>query len=216
MQEEEFRFQDESRLRAGEQMTTATMARRLPSLVRRSLAMAWQVDRGATAGLLACQIGSGVLAALGLFAVTGTLTALIASGDITERLREAAPQLIVVAAATGLRALLGITVTWLTGRLRPVLARAAEVSMVEAALGAEAAANNKPGYNDSYDIADRGATVTPDLVAEAQDVLAATATLAAGATVLAVIHPLLLPLLLLACLPQAAAYVRAARVVYLA
>ncbi|MGX1759418.1 ATP-binding cassette domain-containing protein [Streptomyces lydicus] len=215
-QEEEFQYRDDSRLQAGAQMTTTTMARRLPVLVRRSLRMAWQVDRGATAGLLACQIGTGVLAALGLFAVTGTLTALIASGDITERLREAAPQLAVIAVAAGLRALLGVTVTWLTGRLRPVLARAAEVSMVEAALGAEAAANNKPGYNDQYDIADRGAQVTPDLVEEAQDVLAATATLAAGATVLTVIHPVLLPLLLLACLPQAAAYVRAARVVYLA
>ncbi|MEU0283450.1 ABC transporter ATP-binding protein [Streptomyces sp. NPDC006195] len=215
-QEEEFQYRDESRLQAGAQMTTTTMARRLPVLVRRSLRMAWQVDRGATAGLLACQIGTGVLAALGLFAVTGTLTALISSGDITERLREAAPQLAVIAVAAGLRALLGVTVTWLTGRLRPVLARAAEVSMVEAALGAETAANNKPGYNDQYDIADRGAQVTPDLVEEAQDVLAATATLAAGATVLTVIHPFLLPLLLLACLPQAAAYVRAARVVYLA
>ena len=215
-QEEEFQYRDESRLQAGAQMTTTTMARRLPVLVRRSLRMAWQVDRGATAGLLACQIGTGVLAALGLFAVTGTLTALISSGDITERLREAAPQLAVIAVAAGLRALLRVTVTWLTGRLRPVLARAAEVSMVEAALGAEAAANNKPGYNDQYDIADRGAQVTPDLVEEAQDVLAATATLAAGATVLTVIHPVLLPLLLLACLPQAAAYVRAARVVYLA
>ncbi len=192
------------------------MARRLPALVLRSLKMAWQVDRGATAGLLACQIGTGVLAALGLLAVTGSITALISSGDITERLWEAAPQLAVVAAATGLRALLGITVTWLTGRLRPVLARAAELTMIEAALGAELAANNKPGYNDFYDIADRGAQVTPDLVDEAQDVLAATATLAAGATVLAVLHPVLLPLLLLACLPQAAAYVRAARVVYLA
>ncbi|WP_431357748.1 ATP-binding cassette domain-containing protein [Streptomyces lydicus] len=215
-QEEEFQYRDESRLQAGAQMTTSTMARRLPVLVRRSLRMAWQVDRCATAGLLACQIGTGVLAALGLFAVTGTLTALISSGDITGRLREAAPQLAVIAAAAGLRALLGVTVTWLTGRLRPVLARAAEVCMVEAALGAEAAANNKPGYNDQYDIADRGAQVTPDLVEEAQDVLAATATLAAGATVLTVIHPVLLPLLLLACLPQAAAYVRAARVVYLA
>ncbi|MBN3932975.1 ATP-binding cassette domain-containing protein [Streptomyces verrucosisporus] len=197
-------------------MTTVTMARRLPALVLRSLKMAWRVDRAATAGLLACQAGTGVLAAMGLLAVTGTLTALISSGDITDRLWEAAPQLAVIATATGLRALLGITVTWLTGRLRPVLARAAELTMIEAALGAELAANNKPGYNDFYDIADRGAQVTPDLVEEAQDVLAATATLMAGATVLAVIHPLLLPLLLLACLPQAAAYVRAARVVYLA
>ncbi|MEU7038885.1 ABC transporter ATP-binding protein [Streptomyces sp. NPDC046237] len=214
--DEEFRYRDESRLKAGAQMTTGTMARRLPALVLRSLTMAWRVDRAATAGLLACQVGTGVLAALGLLAVTGTITALISSGDIADRLREAAPQLAVIAAAAGLRALLGVTVTWLTGRLRPVLARAAELTMVEAALGAELAANNKPGYNDFYDIADRGAQVTPDLVDEAQNVLAATATLAAGATVLAVLHPALLPLLLLACLPQAAAYVRAARVLYMA
>ncbi|MFG2772235.1 ATP-binding cassette domain-containing protein [Streptomyces sp. NPDC048350] len=214
--DEEFRYRDESRLKAGAQMTTGTMARRLPALVMRSLTMAWRVDRAATAGLLACQVGTGVLAALGLLAVTGTITALISSGDIADRLREAAPQLAVIAAAAGLRALLGVTVTWLTGRLRPVLARAAELTMIEAALGAELAANNKPGYNDFYDIADRGAQVTPDLVDEAQNVLAATATLAAGATVLAVRHPALLPLLLLACLPQAAAYVRAARVLYMA
>ncbi|WP_329149091.1 ABC transporter ATP-binding protein/permease [Streptomyces niveus] len=216
VREEEFLYRDESRLQAGSLLTTRTMARRLPALVLRSLKMAWRVDRGATVGLLMCQVGTGVLAALGLLAVTGTITALISSGAITERLWDAAPQLTVIAAATGLRALLGIVVVWLTGRLRPVLARAAEVTMVEAALGAELAANNKPGYNDAYDIADRGAQVTPDLVEEAQDVLAATATLAAGATVLTVLHPLLLPLLFLACLPQAAAYVRSARVIYLA
>jgi hypothetical protein len=68
--------------------------------------------------------------------------------------------------------------------------------MIEAALGAELAANHKPGYNDAYDIAERGAQVTPALVEEAQDVLAATATLAAGATVL---NPLLLPVPFLAC-----------------
>ncbi|MGW7725030.1 ATP-binding cassette domain-containing protein [Streptomyces canus] len=216
VREEEYLYRDESRLQAGALLTSRTMARRLPSLVRRSVQMAWRVDRGATIGLLVCQIGTGVLAALGLLAVTGTITALISSGDITERLWDAAPQLAVITAATGLRALLGIAVVWLTGRLRPVLGRAAELTMIEAALGAELAANNKPGYNDAYDIADRGAQVTPDLVEEAQDVLAATATLTAGATVLTVLHPLLLPLLFLACLPQAAAYIRSARVLYLA
>ncbi|MFI2415697.1 ATP-binding cassette domain-containing protein [Streptomyces sp. NPDC018947] len=216
VREEEYLYRDESRLQAGSQLTSRTMARRLPSLVRRSVQMAWRVDRGATIGLLVCQIGTGILAALGLLAVTGTITALISPGDITERLWDAAPQLAIIAAATGLRAVLGITVVWLTGRLRPVLGRAAELTMIKAALGAELAANNKPGYNDAYDIADRGAQVTPDLVEEAQAVLAATATLAAGATVLTVLHPLLLPLLFLACLPQAAAYVRSARVIYLA
>ncbi|MFE7485018.1 ATP-binding cassette domain-containing protein [Streptomyces sp. NPDC057552] len=213
---EEFVFRDTSRQQAGALLTTGSMARRLPSLVIRSLRMAWQVDRTATAGLLVCQAGTGVLAALGLLAVTSTISTLVSTGEITERLWEAAPQLAVIGAAAGVRALLGIVVTWLTGRLRPVLAREAELTMIEAALGAELAASNRPGFNDAYDIADRGAQVTPDLVAEAQDVLAAAATLAAGATVLAVLHPLLLPLLLVACLPQAAAYVRGARVLYLA
>ncbi|KOV23565.1 hypothetical protein ADK58_23845 [Streptomyces sp. XY152] len=65
---------------------------------------------------------------------------------------------------------------WPAGRLRPVLARRAELTMVEAALGAEPAADDRPGCNDAHGIADRGAQVTPDLVEEAQDVLAATAT----------------------------------------
>ncbi|MCX4679159.1 hypothetical protein OG413_28290 [Streptomyces sp. NBC_01433] len=79
-------------------------------------------------------------------------------------------------------------------------------------LGAELAASNQPGYNNTYDIAVRGTQVTPDLVAESQDVLAATAALATGATAPAVLYPALLPLLLLACLSQATAYARAARV----
>lgn len=62
------------------------MARRLPALVLRSLRLAWGVDRAATVGLLVRQTATGVLAALGLPAVTGTITALVSSGDITERL----------------------------------------------------------------------------------------------------------------------------------
>ncbi len=101
VREEEYLSRDESRLRAGFLLTSRTMARRLPSLVRRSVRMARRVDRGATIGLLVCRIGTGGLAALGLPAVTGTITALISSGDITERLWDAAPQPAVIAAATG-------------------------------------------------------------------------------------------------------------------
>ncbi|GGQ14019.1 hypothetical protein GCM10010233_33730 [Streptomyces pseudogriseolus] len=95
VREEEYLYRDPSRLQAGALLTSRSMARRLPSLVRRSVRMAWRVDRAATVGLLICQIGTGVLAALGLLAVTGTITALISSGDITERLRDAAPELAV-------------------------------------------------------------------------------------------------------------------------
>ncbi|KPC70380.1 hypothetical protein ADL27_53660, partial [Streptomyces sp. NRRL F-6602] len=90
VREEEFLYRDASRLQAGSLLTTRTMARRLPALVLRSLRLAWGVDRAATVGLLVCQIATGVLAALGLLAVTGTITALVSSGDIAERLWEAA------------------------------------------------------------------------------------------------------------------------------
>ncbi|WP_179165909.1 hypothetical protein [Streptomyces sp. Amel2xC10] len=47
------------------------MAKRLPQLIRRSLALGWQVDRAAVIALLGVQLLSGVLEALGLRATTG-------------------------------------------------------------------------------------------------------------------------------------------------
>jgi hypothetical protein len=77
-----------------------------PARRTRSSCTATSPDRGTAAGPPACQVGTGLLAALGLLAVTGTITALISAGDLTERLREAAPQPAVIAAATGPHALL--------------------------------------------------------------------------------------------------------------
>ncbi|MGW8744106.1 hypothetical protein [Streptomyces sp. NPDC055794] len=48
VREEEYLYRDASRLQAGSLPTSRTMARRLPSLVRRSVRMARRVDRGAT------------------------------------------------------------------------------------------------------------------------------------------------------------------------
>lgn len=56
-------------------------ARRLPQLVRRSLPLAWRVDRRVTVGLLLCQLVTGEMQALGLVAIAGTLTALLRDGD---------------------------------------------------------------------------------------------------------------------------------------
>ena len=41
-------------------LTGRTMARRLPSLIRRTFSLAWEVDRKAVIALLACQIVSGI------------------------------------------------------------------------------------------------------------------------------------------------------------
>ena len=113
------------------------MARRLPQLVRRSLALAWRVDRRATVGLLLCQAASGVMQALGLVAISGTLTALLTSGDVYQRLLQAWPSVALLAGAAGVRALLGITVNWLSSRLGPLMTREAEQMLLTGCAEAE-------------------------------------------------------------------------------
>ncbi|CDR11017.1 ABC transporter ATP-binding protein [Streptomyces iranensis] len=212
---EELRFRPPS-LTALEKhpVTTRAMAGRLPQLVCRSLALAWKVDRTAVVALVVCQALSGFFEAFGLLATTGTITALISSGHITDRLRDALPSIVVLAGAAGLRALLGIAVGNISSRLSPRISREAETQMLDAAINAELAAYDNPGFNDKWDAADRGAEVARDLITESQQLMACLSSLIAAAGVVTVLHPALLPLLLLAALPQGIAGMKAARVQY--
>lgn len=205
-----------SREAAGRSIRMRDMARRLPQLVRRSLALAWRVDRRATVGLLLCQTVTGVMQALGLVAIAGTLTALLRDGDVYHRLLQAWPSVALLAGAAGVRALLGITVNWLSSRVGPLMSREAEQMLLTGCAEVELCAYDDPGFNRDREAADRGAQVTGDLINEGQDLIASGASFLAGAIVLAGVHWVLLPLLVAASLPQALAQVSAARVRYLA
>ena len=205
-----------SREAAGRSIRMRDMARRLPQLVRRSLALAWQIDRRATMGLLLCQSIAGVMQALGLVAISGTLTALLTSKDVYDRLLQAWPSVALLAGAAGVRALLGITVSWLSSRLGPLMSREAEQMLLTGCAEAELCAYDDPEFNRAREAADRGAQVTGDLIDEGQDLIASAASFVAGALVLAGVNWMLLPLLIAASLPQALAQVSAARVRYLA
>ncbi|MEU2376189.1 ABC transporter ATP-binding protein [Streptomyces misionensis] len=205
-----------SREAAGRSIRLRDMARRLPQLVRRSLALAWQVDCPATVGLLVCQAVGGVMQALGLVAISGTLTALLTSKDVYDRLLEAWPSVALLAGTAGMRALLGITVNWLSARLGPLMSREAEQQLLLGCAGVELCAYDDPEFNRAREAADRGAQVTGDLIDEGQDLIASAASFVAGALVLTGVNWLLLPLLIAASLPQALAQVSAARVRYLA
>ncbi|MFG2421094.1 hypothetical protein ACGFWD_18855 [Streptomyces sp. NPDC048448] len=158
-----------------------------------------------------------MLEAFGLIAATGAIKPLIASQHISgDQLRDAAPSLAVLAAAIGLRALLGIASTSLSTRLAPRISREAELELLDAATHAELSAYDNPGYNERWDAADRDVEVSRDLLTETPSILAALASLIASACVLTAVHPVLLPLLLLAALPKGVASVRAARVSYIA
>ncbi|GAA0478617.1 ABC transporter ATP-binding protein [Streptomyces stramineus] len=197
-------------------LTTRSMGRRLPQLVRKALALAWRVDRRAVVMLLTCQVLSGAFEAFGLLATTRTITALITpSGPVEDRLLGALPSLAALAGAAGVRALLGIAVTSISGRLSPRISREAEMRMLDAAIHTELAAYDHPGFNDKREAADRGANVAQDLLTESQDLMACLASLVAAAGVVTLLHPLLLPLLVLATLPQGVTSVKGARVHYL-
>ncbi|MEU6465336.1 ABC transporter ATP-binding protein [Streptomyces sp. NPDC046976] len=205
-----------SREAAGRSIRLRDMARRLPQLVRRSLALAWQVDRPATIGLLLCQATAGVMQALGLVAISGTLTALLTSDDVYDRLLQAWPSVALLTGTAGARALLGITVGWLSSRLGPLMSREAEQQLLLGCAAVELCAYDDPEFNRAREAADRGAQVTGDLIDEGQDLIASAASFVAGALVLAGVNWLLLPLLITASLPQALAQISAARVRYLA
>nr|WP_244190688.1 hypothetical protein [Streptomyces caeruleatus] len=70
--DEELKFviPGDRRIEAANAITTRSMAKRLPQLIRRSLALGWQVDRAAVIALLGVQLLSGVLEAFGLMATT--------------------------------------------------------------------------------------------------------------------------------------------------
>ncbi|MGW0660159.1 ATP-binding cassette domain-containing protein [Streptodolium elevatio] len=196
------------------QVTTRAMAARLPRLIAQALRLAWAADPRASAALLVCQVLAGILEAFGLLATTSTITAVISSGEIGDRLRDAAPSLVVLAAAVGLRALLGVAVVALSARVTPRLTREAETLLLDASARAELVAYDHPGFNNRWDSADRGVQSMRGLIPQTQDVIAACASLAAAATVLTVLHPVLLPLLLFGAVPRGLAAVRAARIEY--
>ncbi|WP_225448005.1 ABC transporter ATP-binding protein/permease [Streptacidiphilus sp. P02-A3a] len=192
------------------------MAARLPRLVGRATRLAWDTDRRATAALLGCQLASGLLQVGGLLATTGTISAIIGPGHITARLTAALPSVLVLAGTAGLRAVLGLAVSGMSQRLSPKVARAAERLLAVGGMEAELAAYDSPGYSDRWDAADRGAQTIQDLLSGAQNIIASAASLAAAAVVVCVLHPLLLPLLMLASLPQGIASVKGATAGYLA
>ena len=211
-----FQFSADQRMLAQMKSSSRTMALRMPRLVRRALALAWRVDARSTKALLACQILSGALQAGGLLALTGSITALISTGHLTTRLLHALPSIAALAGTAGLRALLAIAVSSLSLRLSPKVSRQAESLLLETVMRTELSAYDNPGFNDRWDAADRGAQSAQDLLTTAQNVTASFASLIASFAVVTLIYPGLLPLLMLASVPQGIASIKGAVATYIA
>jgi ATP-binding cassette subfamily B protein len=193
-----------------------TVARRLPALIAQAVKLAWQASRLDTAATLGLNLVAGVFTAFGLLATTRVLTALFAAGPTPERVRAALPSLLFVGAATALRAGLQAVAGWAQARLRPRVDRIVEIRMYELTTSVELAALDDSDFLDDMKRAEtRGVMAAPMMVQHTVDVLTGFVGLVAAAGTLGLLHPLLLPLLLLTAVPEGWASVRAARMRYL-
>ena len=167
--------------------------------------MAWAIDRRAVLLLLACQVATGVAAAVPLTATARAMTPLLGAGAMADRLRAALPALLVVACASATARTALAVARYAERRITPRLTTATDTALVEAVCRSGGGrlcggrlrrpAGSRRDGRDAYAGHGDGRpalTVGPDQV------------VTAGAVV-TVLNPLVLPLLLLAVAPAASA-----------
>ncbi|MCD0448581.1 ATP-binding cassette domain-containing protein [Actinocorallia sp. API 0066] len=192
------------------------VARRLPALIGQALALAWRASPRDTAATIGLNVLAGLFTAFGLLATTGVLTALFSAAPTPERVREALPSLVLVAAAFALQGALQAGAGWAQARLEPQIDLIVEMRLYRLSTAVDLAALDDPDFLDDLKRAEtRGMIAAPSMVRHTIDLITGLVGLAAAAGALGVLHPALLPLLLLTALPLAWASVRAARMRYI-
>ncbi|MCT9933513.1 ABC transporter ATP-binding protein/permease [Planotetraspora sp. A-T 1434] len=192
-----------------------TVARRLPGLIRQALGMAWQASPRDTVATVTLSLLGGLFTAFGLLATTGVLTALFEEGPTPDRVRAALPSLLLVGAAATIRTTLQAGAGWAQARLGPQISRISEERLYSLTSQVDLVCFDDPQFHDSLQRARlRGMAMADMVVDTAIDTLTGVIGIAAAAGVLGVLHPVLLPLLLLAVIPDAWAAVRSARMGY--
>ncbi|WP_053726645.1 ABC transporter ATP-binding protein [Streptomyces sp. WM6378] len=205
------RLASDRHFEASVNLSTWAIARRLPRTLNEAARLGWRTDRPAVLTLLTCQIGAAALTATGLAATTRVLAAVF-TGDIAASLHANLTAVIVLALAAGGRYVLDAAARAAAARLAPKAVREADLEVITAATAAELVAYEDPAFEDAHAAASDGADKTGDLILDAQLLTSAAAQMAAAATVVTILNPVMLPLLVLSVIPCAWGAVRGARI----
>ncbi|MER7350726.1 ATP-binding cassette domain-containing protein [Streptomyces aurantiacus] len=206
------RLASDRHFEASANLSTRAIARRLPRTLGQAARLGWRTDRRAVVTLLACQIGAAALTATALAATTRVLAAVFTADDIAAGLHENLTAVIVLALSSSGRYLLDAAARASAAQLAPKAVREADLEVITAAEAAELVAYEDPDFEDAHAAASDGAEKTGDLIRDAQLLTSAAAQMAAAATVVTVLHPVMLPLLLASVIPCAWGAVRGARI----
>ncbi|WP_345556065.1 ABC transporter ATP-binding protein [Streptomonospora halophila] len=191
------------------------MLTRLPALIATALRWSWKASPRDTLLTFGLNVGAGVFSAAVLTAVVGILQGLFAEGPTPERLQNALPSLLLAGGAVFARAALRSGAIWAQGRLTPMVERAVEVELVTLATATRLEAFDDSEWCDQLHRArSMGTSEAGRMTGYTVDIATETVSLLAVATVVTVLHPLLLPLLALTVAPVGWAAVRSARMRY--
>ncbi|MCX4960349.1 ATP-binding cassette domain-containing protein [Streptomyces virginiae] len=197
-----------------EALSLGQMARRVPSALRQTARLALAVNRTAFHVLVTAQVLGGICTAAALAAISRAMVPLLTGDGIQERIAAAAWPLVVAAAMTALGALASITSGSAARRLNPGMATLADLAMVDAHMDVELAAYDAPDFTERSEAAETGSARSAMLLQDALGFTGGLIDMVAVASVLAVVHPVLLPLLLLSVIPRGLGSVYAARLDY--
>ena len=157
------------------------VARRFPALVGQAVRLGWQANRRDIVATISLNLISGVFGGYALFATTGVLEALFASGPTPHRVRAALPSLILVAVATAVRSGVATAAGWAQSRLEPQVTQVVEVRLYDLTTQVELAAFDEPDFHDRMQRArDRGVYSASQLVNDVINFITAFAGLASA------------------------------------
>ncbi|GAA0353417.1 ABC transporter ATP-binding protein [Streptomyces blastmyceticus] len=186
--------------------------RRLPSISRRVLGMAYRADPRATVMVVVLQLGSALMSAFGLLASVRVLSALFTQGATSDRIHNALPSLALVAGLMAAQGVLDYGVARGQAALTPKVRRAVEQEFLRLNAHVRLEAVDDANWSDeAHKANDRGLYYMREAVPQLIQLAHAVLALIGSAGVLTVLHPALLPLLVVSVIPQGYAAIRSAR-----
>ncbi|MFF2402696.1 ABC transporter ATP-binding protein [Streptomyces goshikiensis] len=185
--------------------------RQLPQLAATAMRLAWAADRRAVLWLAVLQLAGGALTALALYGTRGALAPMFAAGPVPERLQQAMPSLILITTAAAARSITTAAAITVNARIGPRVDGRAELAYLEAATRVPLSSYDDPAWCDHSEAANRASKDLHQMTEALAMVTASLIGIAVAAGILASLHPLLLPLLVLAVIPRGMAAVYAAR-----
>ncbi|WP_079193725.1 ABC transporter ATP-binding protein [Streptomyces sp. CB02923] len=184
-------------------LTLRGMVVRLPHLLALTARLARQANARALRQVLGAEVGRGAVQAASMIAINHVLAALLSPGPTTQRLSAALPALVAVAVCSVIGAGLHAVSTAGTGRLEPAVERVATEIYLTAAAKVEMAAFEDPDYHRRAESARFGASSARRMIQYSTSVIHALMSLLASIGVLTVLHPALLPMIVMMTLPSA-------------